>query len=155
MIGRTAVALLACLVAGVPARADDAGLRDIKGLEGEWRAVEAETNGGRSTGSEVKNLRMVFKGDAITIRSADGSGRPRLKKFKVDPGTSPKAIDITSLDGQEIGQTAACIYSLEKGRLRICMPYAPTKDPGDRPTEFKTRAGDGLMLIVLERVKPE
>jgi hypothetical protein len=42
-----------------------------------------------------------------------------------------------------------------KDRMRLCMPYAPTKDPSERPTEFKTEAGDGLMLVVLERVNPK
>jgi RNA polymerase sigma-70 factor (ECF subfamily) len=140
---------------GLVARADDPAPDDAKLLEGEWRGVEIEVNGKKVADDEVKDLRMTFKGDDMTVRSASGGGGVRKKKFKRDPGKSPKAIDITSLDGQEKGQTAACIYSLEDGRLRICMPYGPTKDPGERPTEFKTGAGDGMMIFFLDRVNPK
>ena len=38
----------------------------------------------------------------------------------------------------------------------ICVPsIAPGKDPGQRPKQFQTRDGDGLILFVLQRVGPE
>lgn len=140
---------------GLVARAEDPAPDDAKLLEGEWRGVEIEVNGKRVTNDEVKDLRMAFKGDDMTVRGASGEGGVRKSTFKRDPDESPKAIDITSLDGQEKGQTTACIYSLEDGRLRLCMPFAPTKDPGERPKEFKTKAGDGLRIFFLERVDPK
>jgi RNA polymerase sigma-70 factor (ECF subfamily) len=159
MISRAAGVLLVCLATSAFARADDAASREVKELEGEWHAVEAERDGKTSTADDVTNLRLVFKRDEIIIKSGDGTGGERKKKFKLDSGKTPKAIDITSLDGQEKGVTSACIYSLvksqSKGRLRLCMPYSPKKDPSERPTEFRTQVGDGLMLIVLERVNPK
>ena len=127
---------------------------DAKKLEGEWRAVEMEVNGKKDSSAGVKDLRMIFKDHEITLKSASHEGRERKKKFKLDTRSSPKGIDITSLDGQEEGQTAAGIYSLEEGRLRLCIPDRP-KDPSKRPTDFRTRDGDGLMLLVLERVPAE
>src|SRR5262249_46573839 len=41
------------------------------------------------------------------------------------------------------------IYSLREGRLTLCLP--DRKDLGKRPVEFKTRDGDGLIMMVLER----
>ncbi len=139
-------------VVGLVARAEVPAPDDAKLLEGEWRVVEIEVNGKRVVNDKVIDLRMAFKGADMTIGGAGDGGGIRKKKFKRDPGKSPEAIDITSLDGQEKGQTAACIYSLEDGRLRLCMPYGPTKDPSVRPTEFKTKSGDGLMIFFLERV---
>ncbi len=52
---------------------------------------------------------------------------------------------------QDRGRTSACIYTLEKGRLTIRYGNDPTR----RPTEFKTREGDGGSVIVLERVGPK
>ena len=76
---------------------------------------------------------------------AEGAGR----NSSWIPARHPEAIDITPLEGQESGQIAACIYSLEKGRLMICIPStAPGKDPGLRPQQFKTRDGDGQILFV-------
>jgi RNA polymerase sigma-70 factor (ECF subfamily) len=60
---------------------------------------------------------------------------------------------MTSLDGNERGMTAACIYELKGEQLKLCIPYFYNRvDPSKRPTEFKTKDGDGLMLYVLERL---
>ena len=116
--------------------------------------MEVEVKGKKAAkdDAEVKTMRFVIKDDGITLPSPTGDGKDRKKTFKVDPTKSPKEIDITSLDGQEKDQTAACIYKLDKDRLTICIPYF-TKDPSIRPKEFKAGADDGIMLITLERVK--
>ncbi|HLN27941.1 MAG TPA: sigma-70 family RNA polymerase sigma factor [Gemmataceae bacterium] len=132
-----------------PDHPEDAGAADARALEGEWQAVELEVNGKKNASEDVKELRMIFKANEITVKSASGEGRERKQTFKLVPGHSPKAIDITSLDGQEKGQTAACIYTLKKDRLIICYPQT---DPGKRPAEFKTQNGDGRMIIKLVRV---
>jgi uncharacterized protein (TIGR03067 family) len=155
MTYRAAAVFLMCIAPTSFALGDEVSSKQVKELEGEWRWVEVERDGEKATADDVTSLRLVFNGDEITIKKSDGTGRERKKTFKLDSGKSPKAIDITSLDGQEQGKTQACIYSLDKVRLKICMPYAPAKDPSERPAEFKTQAGDGLLLLVLERVKPE
>jgi hypothetical protein len=40
--------------------------------------------------------------------------------------------------------------SMEDGRLTVCL--ASAEHPNTRPKEFKTAAGDGIILITLERV---
>ena len=90
----------------------------------------------------------MIKDNELTFRAKVGGKVERKKSFKLDPGKTPKEIDISSLDGS----TAACIYKLEKDRLTICMSYF-TKGPSKRPTEFKTGAEDGLMVLTLEKVK--
>jgi RNA polymerase sigma-70 factor (ECF subfamily) len=96
--------------------------------------------------------RCAIKDSEMTFRDTDKPGRERKKTFKMDPSKAPKELDITSLDGQEKGMTAACIYRLDGHRLMICIPYF-VKDPSVRPKEFKSGADDGLMLLTLERVK--
>jgi len=142
------------MFAGMTARAADPAADEAKKLQGEWQAVEVEVKGKKVTkdDAEVKNLRLVIEGNGIILADPTGGDKDRKKTFKLDPSKSPKEIDITSLDGQEKDQTAACIYKLDKDRLTICMPYF-SKDPTQRPTEFKAGADDGLMLITLERVK--
>lgn len=131
---------------GAP-RVDETATEDAKNLEGEWQVVETEANGKKSPSYEVRSHRIIFafKGDEIT---ANFDGRT---KFKLNADTVPKAMDITWIDGKWQGLTAASIYSLEEGRLRLCMPAWK----GKRPTEFKTRDGDGLHLYVLERITPK
>ncbi len=144
----TSIALLLAAVTGSFARADD----DTKNLQGEWQVVEIQIKGKKKDDAETKNLRLIFKDANLTARSAAGDGRERKKTFKLDSSKSPKQIDITSLDGVEKDQIAACIYKLEKDQLTICMPYF-SKDTTVRPTEFKSGEDDGIMLVTLEHVK--
>lgn len=139
------------LLVAAGAQAGDAASKEAKELQGEWQAVEVEKDGKKVTADDVKDLRIVFKGGEFIAKSAKGEGKERKSKFTLDPSKSPKQIDITPLEGPDKGQTAACIYSLENGQLKLCMPYF--KDLGTRPKEFKTQAGDGRMLFVLKRVK--
>src|SRR5207249_8039647 len=118
------------------------------------QTVELERDGRKSPSYEVRSHLDIwtFKGDEVTSKTTDGSHMEPGTTFRLDPTKSPKAIDMTWLDGHLKGQALAGIYSLEKGQLWLC--YAPlSKDSSNRPAEFKTRKGDGLTLVVLERVK--
>jgi hypothetical protein len=50
------------------------------------------------------------------------------------------------------GKIAAGIYSLKHGKLRVCVNLFG-KDTTQRPTEFKTQAGDGTCFATLERAQ--
>jgi RNA polymerase sigma-70 factor (ECF subfamily) len=130
--------------------ADTAAEKAAKELQGEWKAVEVEIQGEKSPEDQVKNFRVVIKGDILNIEV--GNLGIRRKKFKLDPTKTPKAMDLTSLDGPAKGKDHAAIYELEKGRLRICFPDW-TGGPAKRPPEFRTQPGDGYGLLTLERVK--
>jgi len=151
MIRLALVALI--LFARVTVHAAEPAADEEKKLHGEWQAVEIEARGKKAgkDDDQVKNFRLVIDVRGITLADPTGGGKDRKKTFKLDFSKSPKHIDISSLDGEEKNQTAACIYKLEKDRLTICMPYF--KDPTVRPKEFKGGADDGNMLITLERVK--
>jgi RNA polymerase sigma-70 factor (ECF subfamily) len=126
----------------------------VKKLQGEWQAVEVHTKG-KTLGkddAEIKLIRFVIKDNEMSLLSPKDDGKDRKKTFQLDPKKSPKEMDLTSLDGQEKGQTAACIYKLEKDKLTLCIPYF-VKDPTIRPKEFKAGEDDGIMVLVLERVK--
>lgn len=137
-------------------RGDDAVASETKFLQGTWKVAEMQVKGKKLTreDAEVKNMGFVFKDSTLIVASAAGDGRERKKTFKLDPAKSPKELDLTSHDGVEKGQTAACIYKVEKDRLTLCIPYF-TNDPSVRRTEFKSGVDDGLMVLVLERVTPK
>jgi RNA polymerase sigma-70 factor (ECF subfamily) len=132
---------------------EDAATKETRLLQGTWQGVDLEFDGKKAPAFEAKDLLMIFEGEDIIMKGVNRPAPPRGRgsRFKLDATRTPKAIDITPRDGQEAGQTAAAIYSLEKDRLMICIG----KDPGRRPTEFQTRAGDGRALFVLERVGPK
>ncbi len=127
------------------AQADDSA-KEAKELEGEWQLVDVEKAGEKVDFDEVKYARFVFKGNELITNP---EGKEQRSKFKLNPSKSPKAIDF--IDWGAKGKTVAAIYSLENGQLKLCMPEF--KDLDKRPKEFKTQADDGLIMVVLKRVK--
>ena len=134
------------LVAAEPKSANDA-----KDLQGTWQAVDLEANGERKPDDEIKELQVIIQGDDLAIKP-DGEGRKC--KFTLDSGKTPKAIDLIPCDGEGKGKTFAGIYSLQNGKLRLCINIF-RQHTAQRPTEFKTQAGDGTGFVTLERAKPK
>ena len=130
--------------------ADDKNANDAKDLQGVWQAVGLEANGEKSPDDQVKELKIVFKGDEVFV--VKPSGNDPKNKFKLDSSKTPKTIDVIPIDGSDKGTIHAGIYSLKKGRLTLCLNIFG-KDPTLRPTEFKTKARDGVVLVTLERAK--
>ncbi len=119
-----------------------------KELQGEWRAVELQSNGRAAPKEELEKASVEFKGDEMIWHS--GGSSERKSRISLVPNRSPKEIDITILEGPRKGAIFPGIYSLEKGQLRLC--YSHTKD---RPKEFKTERGQLQELVILERAKPK
>ena len=150
MSSRVLCIFTVCLfVAGIAA-AGDKSANDAKDLQGVWQAVDLEANGEKSPADQVKELKIVFKGDEVFV--VKPSGEDPKNKFKLDSSKTPKTIDVIPIDGSDKGTIHAGIYSLKKGRLTLCINIFG-KDPALRPTEFKTKASDGVGLITLERAK--
>jgi uncharacterized protein (TIGR03067 family) len=133
------------LVAAEPQSANDA-----KNLQGTWQAVDLEANGEKRSDDEIKESKVVIQGDEIFAVKSKGED-PHLK-FKLDSSKTPKTIDLIPIDGPDKGKTFPGIYSLENGKLRLCLNIFG-KDLSKRPTEFKTQAGDGTGFATLERAK--
>src|SRR5262249_5938138 len=67
--------------------------------------------------------------------------------LKIDPGSSPKAIDEEHVSGALKGKTLHGIYKLEGDTLTTCY-----KVEGDgRPAQFASKTGSGALLIVSKR----
>ena len=148
MLNRMLCIFTACSFAAGIAVADDKSANDAKKLQGTWQAVDLEANGEKSPADQVKELKIVFKGDEVFV--VKPSGDDPKNKFKLDSIKTPKTIDVVPIDGSDKGTIHAGIYSLKKGRLTLCINIFG-KDPALRPTEFKTKASDGVGLITLER----
>ena len=150
MLNRVLCVFAAYSFIAVSALADDKSASDAKDLQGVWQAVDLEANGEKLPADQVKELKIVIKGDEIFVVRPKGE-EPR-NKFKLDSSKTPKAIDLAPLDGEDKGKVHAGIYALKNGRLTLCINIFG-KDPALRPTEFKTKASDGLGLATLERTK--
>src|SRR5262249_32062933 len=103
-------------------RAEDPAAVDARQLQGEWRVVGLEWDGKKDPAYTVMSARWLFhfRGGEITSKGDEGGWEGR-QQFTLHVTRSPKAIDITWLEGRAKGQTAAGIYSLEGDLLRLCL----------------------------------
>jgi uncharacterized protein (TIGR03067 family) len=115
--------------------------------------VSVEGSGKKEEDPRVREVRFTFRGEELSIRGRGEEGEPRYR-VRLDAAKAPKWIDLTALNGPDKGKQLTGIYSLEGGRLLLCAPEV-NREGAARPREFKTGEGDGLVLIVLERVKKE
>jgi uncharacterized protein (TIGR03067 family) len=124
-------ALAGCATAGAEA-----------GLEGTWRAVEAERNG--APAPDVVGHRLTFAGERFRIVGEDGA--PIYEgAWSADPTATPPAIDFVNDAGQAAGVTWLGAYRLGEGELAI-VDNAP--DPTrPRPTAIAAPAGSGYVMV--------
>jgi len=113
-------------------------------VQGKWK-IESGTRGGNPLPDEVKSTIIVFDGNKMKMTfTRDGQEQSREMTFKLDPTAKPKAIDVDINGKPGLG-----IYSLEGDTLKICHG-----EEGDaRPTEFASKEGSKVALIVLKRAK--
>src|SRR5262245_50756155 len=110
------VSVLALVAATCFARADEAADKAAKELEGLWLVVGIESDGRAAAGDDVKDMRWSIKPGEIRARDPDGA--MSKMSFSLNPGKSPKEIDVTALDGPQKGKLLLGIYELKDGKLR-------------------------------------
>ena len=126
-----------------PARAEDKPAKgDKEKLQGTWAVVSGERNGKPIPEETVKNAKLVFAADKMTIHNKD---RKTEGTFKLSPDKKPKQIDV-DMDGR----LAKGIYQLDGDTLKI----AHGDTGGPRPKEFSAKEGSGVTVVVLKRQKP-
>lgn len=126
------------------ATADDAGE-----LQGTWTVVELEVAGEKKRADEFAGWEIIVKGDEMWLNKPDGMDPKHL--FKVVAAKSPKTIDLTAQEGDNKGKTILGIYEITNEQFRFCVNISG--DPPVRPSEFKTKVGDGGAYALLKRVK--
>lgn len=151
MWNRVLCTFAACSFIAVIAVADDKSANDAKDLQGVWQAVDLEGNGEKQPADQVHELQIVIKADEVFAVRPRGED-PR-NKFRLDSTKAPKTIDLTPVDGPRKEQIVPGIYSLKNGRLTLCINIFGKDSPAKRPADFKTREGDGVVLVTLERAK--
>jgi uncharacterized protein (TIGR03067 family) len=147
--------LLVLFVVGTLAAArqatDDASKKDIEKMQGDWAALSFTRDGQKFSDDDAQVLFRTVKGNEYTVfRFKEPVGKGT---FSVDATKKPKTIDFqpSAQPGQPDGTPKPMlgIYEFEDGKLKVCMA-----GPGrDRPTEFVSKMGNGLTLVVWEREK--
>jgi uncharacterized protein (TIGR03067 family) len=118
---------------------------EVKRLEGTWRVIAIET-GGQELGRDEfgPNNLVVISGTKFSV--VTGRSKRTIEcTFTIDPAKDPKWIDTTRTDDKA---SWPGIYELKGDTLKLYFG-----SPGKRPTELKTKAGDGQTIHTHERVK--
>lgn len=122
--------------------------KDKAALQGTWKVTASESKGDKVPADELKNLYLLFRGNAILIREA-GKTEDNFS-FLLDPAKKVKEIDLTLKVGPQKGRIDRGIYEIDGNTLRICIQS--NKD-APRPREFRSDAGSDLWLVTLQRTK--
>lgn len=120
---------------------------ELKRFEATWRFVTIEIEGTTVPPELFEEDRLLLKGKQFTstVRGTTTNG-----VFKIDPTATPKTIDLTFTDGPGKDNSQKGIYKFEGETQKIC--FAAPGNP--RPTDFESKPKSGLLVQVLERVKP-
>src|SRR5262249_59270775 len=130
------------LLAGAGLAQDDALKKEMKRLEGTW-TIESAVRDGQDF-DRIKEHRLVFKEDRITIKSTD---KDQGGTYKLELSKKPAANDFIPEDTNE--KTIQGIYGLKGDTLKLCM----ARPGAERPPEFTTAEGSNRILVVLKRAK--
>jgi uncharacterized protein (TIGR03067 family) len=130
MFLRFTLPLVFCLLLACEASSQDAD-QQAK-LEGTWRFVESSADASQKK-EKRPSMRVVFKGNTISF-IGEGKGQRTDGTYTIDPGSSPKTMDITTDQGGKKVLTLA-IYELDGDSLKLCHYLGP-KAARDRPKQF-------------------
>jgi uncharacterized protein (TIGR03067 family) len=128
---------------------DDAVMKELKALQGTWKAVALEAGG--------KPLPKQAVPDFTFVIGADGKSMGKMAQSEyaatitVNPKKDPKTIDNLHDSGPQKGKKQYGVYKLEGDRLTVCIT-APGRAEGDRPNDFTTKDTANVMFV-FERVK--
>jgi uncharacterized protein (TIGR03067 family) len=143
---KTLSMLIAVLALAATAQ-NDAGKKELDKLQGAWSVVRLEYSG-----EEIKSkIRFVLKGDQAVVEADDNIKKEYARiKFKLDPSTMPRIVDVSVADGIQKGTVLEGIYELKADEWKLCIKVIGK----ERPSEFSAPAGSSNCLVVLKREAP-
>ncbi len=119
--------------------------KDLAAMQGDWALAWLERRGEKIP---------IERPAILTIRGKKYLyGKRELLSLKIDPGFSPKLIDLTILapEDEAKGTTLEGIYKIEGDTMVWCF-YAG-EGVKQRPLEFRTAPGSGLIIHGFKRAK--
>lgn len=120
---------------------------ELKQLQGNWRLISHENEEHKKLFGKGGAWKLTVSGNSFRMTI----GTDQNATFKIDPTQSPKHLDRTFRYGdnpKSAKTTWLGIYKLEGDHLTLC--HAMSKE--ERPSEFATRQGTRLKVLVFERV---
>jgi uncharacterized protein (TIGR03067 family) len=114
----------------------------VESLQGEWQMISRVDDGEESPKDLVNSRTTTFKSNKYVVKN--GEEVFVEVTYKVDPGKDPVWIDITYEDGD-----------VHKGLIQLkgdTLTFILSRG-GERPKEFKSKAGSNYILAVYKKKK--
>ena len=125
----------------------DAVKKVLNDLKGSWTATALEFGGQKAPEADVKQSKIIFDGEKVTLVDGD---KKKPATLKLDPSKKPATMDITHTEGPEKGKVTKAIYQLDGDTLKIAMGL---DEKSTRPTAFATKKDAPVALMVFKRDK--
>jgi uncharacterized protein (TIGR03067 family) len=148
---RRLICVLVVLLVPLLLAADTEVGKELKTLEGKWKAVAMEVMGKPFPKDMIPAFTIVV--------GADGKSTGKMPEeewrftITVDPKKSPKTIEIAHETGDQKGKKQYGIYKVEGDRWTVCST-PPGRAEADRPKDFPTKDTTNV-VFVFERVKAD
>jgi uncharacterized protein (TIGR03067 family) len=145
------IGLIFVLAAPLPLGADtgDDVRKELKALEGKWKAVAMEAGGKLFPKDRIPDFTFIVAANGkSTGQSPQGDYQATIT---VDPRKSPRTIDNLHESGAQKWKKQYGIYKLEGDKWTVCMTR-PGVAEGDRPKDFTTQ-DTANVVFVFERLK--
>jgi uncharacterized protein (TIGR03067 family) len=144
MIWKTTAVVVVALLVGVVAAKPDDKKKDEDKIQGAWQCTSMEEGGQKAPDDKAKEIKIVFGADGkVTVNTPK---REIKGTYQLDATKKVKEITLKA-EGEKALQG---IYKLDGDDLTIC---AVEDGQGDRPTEFASKAGTKIGLLVFKREK--
>ena len=121
------------------------GTAELKKLQGTWKFLSQEFEGKARPAEDVAKLKITFTGDKWSV-TEDGK-EVQAGTHTLDPSKKPAQLDAKITEGHDKGNTMIGIYEMKGDTLTVIFDLKGK----DRPTEFKSKAGQ--MLAVIQKLK--
>lgn len=126
-----------------------AAKKDLKALEGVWKAVKAVTDGNEETPKmDNQDVILEFKGRKLLVNEKE-----IMEIATMDPTTDPKIIDLKALadmGGIRKDTVYEGIYKLDKDTFQLALHV---EGGSNRPAKFESAAGSKIVVVTFERQK--
>jgi uncharacterized protein (TIGR03067 family) len=123
----------------------DPAKKDLDKLQGTWVMAALDINGKTTPTDQFEGTTLTIKGDKYIVKVKDKTFEMHMQ---IDPGKTPKTIDMSYKDGPKQGQVHKGIYELEGDTFKICRGLNPEQE---RPIDFTTQPGSDLFVVTWKR----
>jgi uncharacterized protein (TIGR03067 family) len=121
----------------------EAAQKELKALHGRWRVEKYLMKDREESPPEEQVIKI--KGRFLLT-----NGEVEAEFAAIDPGTSPKCLDVNLRDPGRKDPIAEGVFKLDGDTLTICLYLGEGKN---RPTGFDPPKDEEVMVAVLKRVK--